>query len=112
MRITEEQYSETITILQIIGRMETETSSIVEAKMQQVMDRGILRLAIDCSGLDYVNSVGLRVLLKAAKKINPSGGAIVLYAMKSNVFEIFDIAGMSAIFPIVDSRDHALERLG
>lgn len=51
------------------------------------------------SVLDYISSAGLRVLLQAAKKLNQISGTLVLCSVKDEVKKVFDIAGLSPIFP-------------
>jgi hypothetical protein len=47
---------------------------------------------IDLSGLDYISSAGLRVLLVLAKKLKTAGGRLALYEAKKPVQEVFDVA--------------------
>jgi anti-anti-sigma factor len=74
-----------------------------------VIDQGEKRLVIDCAGLDFISSAGLRSLLLAVKKMKAAGGAIALAALQPNVKEVFDISGFSALFTIHGSKADALK---
>ena len=54
-------------------------------------------LTIDAEELKYISSAGLRVLLKAKKKL---GGELVMTNVSPEVFEILDITGFSQILTV------------
>lgn len=81
----------------------------VEQALVGVIDQGEKRLVLDCAGLDFISSAGLRSLLLAVKKMKAAGGGISLAALQPNVKEVFDISGFSALFTIHGSRADALK---
>ena len=58
------------------------------------------RVILDLSGLEYISSAGLRVLLIVAKKVQQAQGKVALCGLTPNVREIFAISGFDAIFSI------------
>jgi anti-anti-sigma factor len=64
---------------------------------------------VDFSGVEYISSAGLRVLLVAAKRMG--GGGLVLCALTEPVRQVFDLAGFLPLFAVEASRDGALARL-
>ena len=54
-------------------------------------------LTIDAENLTYISSAGLRVLLKAKKKL---GGQLVVENVNSEVFEILDMTGFTQILTV------------
>lgn len=63
------------------------------------------------SVLDYISSAGLRVLLQAAKKLNQIGATLVLYSVKDEVKKVFDVAGLSPIFPTYIDQEDAINNI-
>ncbi|MBL7135410.1 MAG: STAS domain-containing protein [Candidatus Marinimicrobia bacterium] len=61
--------------------------------------------------MDYISSAGLRVLLQAAKKLNRIGGTLVLCSVKDEIKKVFDIAGLSPIFPIYIDQEDAINNI-
>ena len=51
---------------------------------------------IDASGLEYISSAGLRVLLK----LNAAVGSVTLYHVSSEVYEIFDVTGFTTLLNV------------
>ena len=54
-------------------------------------------LTIDAENLTYISSAGLRVLLKAKKKL---GGQLVVENVNLEVFEILDMTGFTQILTV------------
>lgn len=96
-----------ITVIQIIGKLDSNTSAEFEKQILALINSGENKFLIDGSKLDYISSAGLRVLLFSAKKLKASGGKIILSSLKDHIREVFDIAGFSAIFPIFETAETA-----
>jgi len=68
-------------------------------------------LVLDFSGVDYISSVGLRVLMIAGKEITNNGGRIVIANLQPVVQEVFQISRFYLVFKIADTIEAALETL-
>ncbi len=99
---------ESVVVVGLQGRMDSNTARIVEEKMLALIDRGESRLVVDCAQLDYVSSAGLRVFLMAAKRLTQARGKLVLSEMNADVKQVFDLTGFSSIFQICGSREEAI----
>ncbi|MDA0325451.1 MAG: STAS domain-containing protein [Verrucomicrobia bacterium] len=97
------------TVVQLQGKVDATSAPSVEQALVGVIDQGEKRLVLDCAGLDFISSAGLRSLLLAVKKMKAAGGAISLAALQPNVKEVFDISGFSALFTIHGSKADALK---
>ncbi len=94
-------------VVSINGRVDTMTAGDFENKIMEVLDEGVSKMLLDCSGLDYISSSGLRVFLVAQKKMMAAGGALRLCCLKPEIQEIFDISGFSSIFSIFPDMEEA-----
>lgn len=97
------------TVIMIEGRLDSSSSGILEKKLLSLLETGEKNFLVDFSGMDYISSAGLRVLLMAAKKTKPAGGKVVLSALTDNVKEVFDIAGFTSIFTIFATQEEAIQ---
>lgn len=68
-------------------------------------------LVLDFSGVEYISSVGLRVLMIAGKEITNNGGKIVIARLQPLVQEVFQISRFYLVFKTADSIEAALEML-
>ena len=69
-------------------------------------------LVIDMSGVDYISSVGLRVLMVAAKQVKAQKGHIVIAALAPVVKEVFEISRFNLVFDLFDSVASAARTYG
>ena len=84
--------------LAVTGRLETTTAPELEEVIKTEFE-GISELIFDLSGLEYISSAGLRVILSAQKKMNLQGSMKVT-GVKDIVMEIFEITGFTDILTI------------
>ena len=89
----------TAAVLKINGRLDTTTAPELEATIDGCAAQ-IKELVLDCAGLEYVSSAGLRVILKAQKLMNAQG-SMKLTGVNETVMEVFDITGFADILTIV-----------
>lgn len=68
-------------------------------------------LVLDLAGVDYISSMGLRVLLMAAKQSHAQNTRIAVAALQPVVKEIFDIARFNHVVDAFASVRAALEQL-
>jgi anti-sigma B factor antagonist len=84
--------------LVVAGRLDTMTSKLLEEELASFDDKE--NVILDFSGLEYISSAGLRVLLVMQKKMNAQGGTMKLTGVRPEVNEIFEITGFSDILAI------------
>ena len=84
--------------LKIVGRLDTTTAPELEATIDGCA-AAIQELVLDCGGLEYISSAGLRVILKAQKLMNTQG-SMKLTGVNETIMEIFDITGFADILTI------------
>ena len=94
------------------GRVDSNTSGELEKALLLRVDAGERRLVVDLVAIEYISSAGLRVLLRLAKRLHGLGGHLVLCTLADSVREVFELAGLVAIFEIEPSREEAMARLG
>lgn len=80
------------------GRLDTTTAPQLENELKSSLD-GIEELNFDFSGLEYISSAGLRVLLSAQKVMNAQGSMKIKNAIPE-VLEVFEITGFTDILTI------------
>lgn len=66
-------------------------------------------LVLDFSAVDYISSLGLRVLMLAARQVKAQNGRIAVAALQPMVDEVFKITRFHLVFSIFDSVETACE---
>ena len=82
----------------LTGRLDTTTAPELEKELKASLD-GVTALTIDMTGLEYISSAGLRVLLSAQKIMNKRGEMKVTHVGET-IMEIFEVTGFSDILTI------------
>jgi len=98
-------------ILQPKKRIDSSTAKSFEEQANALVDAGPKKVVVDFSGVDYISSAGLRVVLTTAKRVKAAGGALTLSGVTANVKEVFDVSGFASIFGLHDSIDQAIASL-
>ena len=68
-------------------------------------------LVIDLGGVEYISSVGLRVLMLASKQAKAQGGALGVCALQPVVREIFEISRFNLVLQVFPTLRDALAKL-
>lgn len=92
--------SENYTVLNLIGRLDTNTAGILENKLTELFDNNEKFIILNFKDLDYLSSAGLRVLLAAQKRTNSINGDMILKNVNNDVMEVFSITGFTEILKI------------
>lgn len=102
------QKTEHAVTIKVTGRMDAVTAPGFEQECGRWIEEGNKNLIVDLSGLEYISSAGLRVILGVGKKLKAQGGTLTFGGMSGIVKEVFEISGFSSIFPVYDSLESAL----
>lgn len=96
-------------IIEISGRMDSINSKEIEAKLNDVIDHNRNKIIIDLAAVNYISSVGLRILLAALKKQKERDGSIKLASLQPFVRDIFKMTGFDKIFSITSDQQEAID---
>jgi anti-anti-sigma factor len=109
MEITEsEAYG--VTLAACSGRLDIGSAAAAEQALLALVGQR-KPLLLDLSGLSYISSAGLRVILKAAKEAKHTGHGFALAAPQPNVQEVLEISGFQTMVPLHASRAEGLAAL-
>ena len=79
-------------VLSLDGRLDTANAPLLERKIKQ-WGEDITELILDFSGLTYISSMGLRVLLQAKKALKEEGRNLIIKNMGDSIREVFELTG-------------------
>ena len=97
-----------ISLVTFAGSLDSNTSPKAQQAVDGMLAAGARKMVVDCTGLDYISSAGLRVLLGTAKKLG-AGGGLRLFGLNDTVREVFDISGFSTILAVFATEADALK---
>lgn len=79
------------------GRVDSGNADAFSDELAALLEKtGAVRLTLNCAGLAYVSSAGLRVFMRLAKQLE----ALRVDEVSSEVYEIFDVTGLAQILDV------------
>jgi anti-sigma B factor antagonist len=98
-----------VKVLAFEGSLDTQTSSDALTQLTQLIEGGDRKILVNFEKLHYISSVGLRILLAAAKQLKTADGELRICDLNEVVKEVFDISGFTLIFKIFGTESEALK---
>ncbi|MFA5180626.1 MAG: STAS domain-containing protein [Syntrophales bacterium] len=97
-------------IVTLNGRLDGTTYADCEAKIVSILLPETNTIMFDMSNLDYISSMGLRIVLKTRKFIEGRGGGVHIINMQPQIEKVFEIAnllrGMQLFASIKEADDY------
>lgn len=78
-----------------------QASSFREALLPY-LEKGHKNFTLDVSGLSYIDSSGLGVLIGIQKRAITNGGKVIIKGLKGQVKELFELTRLTKIFEIIE----------
>ena len=99
-----------VLIIRLSGDLigENNSSSVV-ALVTDNLQQKIRTCIVDISGLRYINSSGIGLLITILTKFRNKGGEVYLMKPSENVQKLLVITKLNAIFQIIQSEDEILK---
>ena len=80
------------------GSLDTSTVPETEKAMLPLYECEGKDVIIDCTGLTYISSAGLRIFLNVLKNVEEKGGQVYITHINDAVRNVFSITGFNNIF--------------
>jgi anti-sigma B factor antagonist len=107
VEITTQEYKR-VGVLTASGRIDSATAAEFEAAARQLVSKGKVNLVFDLSGVDFLSSAGLRVLVTTRKEVKAAGGDLALANPSDRVKETLEVAGLDVLFERFPDRETAI----
>ena len=104
------QYSElanNIRLIKLNGKLDITGVEQIETPFAAYCAGEGVRVIVDVSGVDFLASIGIRLLTLTAKSVISRGGKIVLLNPMPDVRHVLEITGIPDIIPIYSDLESA-----
>jgi anti-sigma B factor antagonist len=101
-------------VLAVTGELDVATAPRLRQEAVRIVSgraadsSGPTKMVIDLSGVDFLDSTGLGVIIGVLKRVRSHGGELVLAGLTPQVEKVFEITRVSEIVRIVASVDEAV----
>ena len=100
MNVTiQEQDGNMVAILE--GNLNTAVAAATEKAMSPLNDVEGKDIIIDCTGLEYISSAGLRIFLGILQNVQERGVHVYIKGVNDAVNDVFTITGFCNIFEFI-----------
>lgn len=80
------------------GRLDTAAAADFSRDMQPLMDNADKHIVLDCAGMEFIASSGLRLFLALRKQTIAQGGDVTIKNVSAEVKQVFTITGFYSLF--------------
>ena len=109
MEVTSERFRR-CDLVKVAGRIDSQTAPQLAEAFRAITEDGRFKIVFDMSGVKFVSSAGLRVLVDVQKSCKHlSRGELVLTAVPPRIHETLDLVGFVPLFTFFDG---AVEAVG
>lgn len=96
-----------IRLIKLVGQLDIKGVGDVETKFVGHTAGREIPVIVDLSGVTYLSSAGIRLILWTAKAVIEKAGKFVLLNPIPSVADVLDVSGMKNIVPIYNDLDVA-----
>ncbi len=95
-------------ILSVTGELELATAPQLRQRVVGLVGEGHTRLIFDLSGVDFIDSIGLGMVVAALKRARARGGDVVVAGAVPRVQALFEITRLVEIIRFFPNVEQAL----
>ena len=96
-------------VFDLRGELDVSTVRVLHGRLLDVLT-GRPCVVLDCMGLTFIDSSGMRLLLSALRLVHRQDGCLVLACANPTVLRLFAVTGMDKTFEVEPTRDAAVHR--
>ena len=93
--------------LRLVGELDHAAAQTVMPGVEEYLPR---RCVLDLTGVSFMDSSGIAVILKTDRLLRQTGGALALSGVPGQVRRVLDVAGLTKIVPVLDDREKECEQ--
>jgi anti-sigma B factor antagonist len=99
-------------VLAVTGELDVATAPQLRQEAVRLTTMGQSRIVIDLSGVDFLDSTGLGVIVGVLKRVRTHGGDLAVAGAEDHVRKVFDITRISDVVSMYDTADDACAAFG
>jgi anti-sigma B factor antagonist len=91
------------TVVEVTGEIDVYTAPTLREELSRLIDAEHTDLVVDLTGVSFMDSTGLGVLVGALKKVRTLGGDLQLVIVEEKILKVFRITALTQVFTIHSS---------
>jgi anti-anti-sigma factor len=114
LTVTAEEKNPGVFILYPVGSLDSNTYEILDKRIDLILEGSPKVIVLDMENLDYISSMGVRVVIKAKKNMMKNSGDLILMNLQPQIHKVFEIINAlpsQQVFSSTQELDHYLDRI-
>ena len=97
--------------LRLVGELDHAAAQTVMPGIEDAVEEYLpRRCVLDLTGVSFMDSSGIAVILKTDRLLRQTVGALALSGVPGQVRRVLDVAGLTKIVPVLDDREKECEQ--
>ena len=97
--------------LRLVGELDHAAAQTVMPGIEDAVEEYLpRRCVLDLTGVSFMDSSGIAVILKTDRLLRQTGGVLALSGVPGQVRRVLDVAGLTKIVPVLDNREKECEQ--
>ena len=109
--LSEDELDDETVVLRVAGEIHATTAPEFSERLNDAIASGKTGVVLDLTGVEFIDSTGLSVLLNSLRRVTRARGAMVLACANPTVLRLFEITKLDSTFEILPNCDDAVARL-
>jgi anti-sigma B factor antagonist len=110
-QLTEEEPGDGVRVITVTGEIHVTTAPDFSTRLSDAIASGAHAVVIDLSGVEFIDSTGLSVLLNGLRRVTRAQGRMALVISNPTVLRLFEVTRLDSTFDIQPNREAALARV-
>jgi anti-sigma B factor antagonist len=110
--VESEQLDGGVALIALRGEVDIYTAPRFKERLIQVLDGGVRALVVDLSGVTFIDSTALGVMIGGVRRIHDVGGSMALVVATRPVERVLSVTGLDRVFIIHGTREEAVAAVG
>lgn len=95
-------------VVAVTGELDVATAPRLRGQMVEVATAGGLGVILDLTGVEFIDSTGLGVIVGSLKRLRGLGGDLRLVGADPGVRRVFEMTGLDTVMPLHSSLEDAM----
>jgi len=106
--VTLERADNGVAVVVLAGEVDLYTAPRFKEALFQAIDEGGSLVVVDMSGVSFIDSTALGVLVSGGRRLEQASGALAIGCPDERIRRILEITGLDTVFGVYPSRGDAL----
>lgn len=99
-----------ITCIRLRGRLDAPGADVIGVRFSAAASKAPCRVVVDLSGVGFIASLGMRLLIASERNAKAKNGVMVLFGATAMVLDVLEQMAIDQIMPIVATEAQALQQ--